>query len=92
LFSPTDPDRECPTPAGHVEVTWTIDDARKRLSLTWTERGGPPVEAPARRKFRYADDAIPRSANGSDKFSYPTIPPALSIALDVPLGSIAAGT
>src|SRR6202163_1753105 len=31
-------------PAGRVEVAWTIDDAKQRLRLTWTETGGPSVK------------------------------------------------
>jgi PAS domain S-box-containing protein len=34
---------------GRVEVAWTLDDGR--LRLTWRERGGPPVAYPARRGF-----------------------------------------
>jgi PAS domain S-box-containing protein len=36
-------------PAGRVEVRWTTDAGR--LSLTWRETGGPPVERPAQRGF-----------------------------------------
>src|SRR6204780_792510 len=39
------------TPAGSVEVAWTIDEEKQRLSLTWIERGGPPVQPPTRRSF-----------------------------------------
>ncbi|MBI2260069.1 MAG: PAS domain S-box protein [Caulobacterales bacterium] len=34
---------------GSVDVAWTCED--DRLSLTWTERGGPPVSPPTRRGF-----------------------------------------
>src|SRR4051794_1238889 len=37
--------------AGRVEVSWTVDEARQRLCLVWTERGGPAVEPPTRRSF-----------------------------------------
>src|SRR6202789_2687234 len=30
-------------PAGSVEVDWKIDEAKQRLKLTWSEKGGPPV-------------------------------------------------
>lgn len=36
-------------PSGTVRVCWTTDG--DRLSLTWEERGGPPVSPPARRGF-----------------------------------------
>ena len=38
-------------PAGRIEIAWTIDDETQRLRLTWTEKGGPAVEAPTRRSF-----------------------------------------
>lgn len=42
---------------GRVTVSWTIEPAddpaslERRLTLCWTERGGPPVQAPDRRGF-----------------------------------------
>ena len=39
------------SPAGSVEIAWTIDDDKQRLRLTWTEKGGPPVQPPTRRSF-----------------------------------------
>lgn len=38
---------------GRVEVAWRIDhsDAQERFTMTWHERGGPPVVAPSRRGF-----------------------------------------
>ncbi len=42
------------TPAGHVYLDWEIVDGAggsPRLSLGWRERGGPAVEAPARKGF-----------------------------------------
>lgn len=38
-------------PSGRVEVSWTVDNAAKRLTLVWTEKGGPDVEAPTHRSF-----------------------------------------
>jgi two-component sensor histidine kinase/CheY-like chemotaxis protein len=39
------------TAAGRVEISWTIDNEKQRLRLTWTERGGPSVQRPTRRSF-----------------------------------------
>jgi two-component sensor histidine kinase/PAS domain-containing protein len=39
-----------PGSAGRVDVTWTLDHAR-RLRLRWQESGGPLVAEPARRGF-----------------------------------------
>jgi two-component sensor histidine kinase len=38
-------------PAGRIEIAWKIDEAKQRLSLTWSEKNGPPVNAPSRRSF-----------------------------------------
>src|ERR1041385_3546838 len=38
-------------PAGRIEIAWTVDEETQRLRLTWTEMGGPAVEAPTRRSF-----------------------------------------
>ncbi|QBX37556.1 PAS domain-containing protein [Brevundimonas sp. S30B] len=39
-------------PEGRVFVDWSVADQRApRLSLSWQERGGPPVVAPERRGF-----------------------------------------
>ena len=35
--------------AGRVDLTWTLDG--ERLSLDWTESGGPPVTPPTRKGF-----------------------------------------
>src|SRR5262249_16146878 len=37
------------TDTGHVDVRWGI--AGDTLTMSWTERGGPPVSAPERRGF-----------------------------------------
>ena len=38
-------------PAGRIEIVWKIDEAKQRLSLTWSEKNGPPVNAPSRQSF-----------------------------------------
>ncbi|MEA2935298.1 MAG: hypothetical protein QOD74_1944, partial [Variibacter sp.] len=38
-------------PDGRVEITWTINEPTQRVRLTWTEKGGPPVQGPSRRSF-----------------------------------------
>jgi len=49
-------------PAGRVEIAWTLDPETvghkpQRLHFTWSEKNGPPVEAPAKRSFRDARSA-----------------------------------
>jgi two-component sensor histidine kinase len=41
------------TPAGRVDVSWSIDrtGAGPMLRLRWVEKGGPPVKPPTRRGF-----------------------------------------
>jgi PAS domain S-box-containing protein len=39
-------------PGGAVDLSWAVDQQARVLRLTWSERGGPPVEAePSRRGF-----------------------------------------
>jgi two-component sensor histidine kinase/CheY-like chemotaxis protein len=38
-------------PAGRIEIVWKIDEGKQRLSLTWSEKNGPPVNAPSRQSF-----------------------------------------
>ncbi|HEY8615383.1 PAS domain S-box protein [Phenylobacterium sp.] len=37
--------------SGRVAIDWTVDSGARRLALTWTESGGPPVRPPGRRGF-----------------------------------------
>jgi two-component sensor histidine kinase len=77
------------TPAGRVEVRWTIDDDKRRLGLSWTERGGPPVLPPPRRSFgTRMMESLGQQLNGQVKLSYDRA--GFVYSLDVPLGSIAA--
>lgn len=41
------------SPDGRIHVAWSVDlgEAGRRLTLDWTELGGPPVVAPTRRGF-----------------------------------------
>jgi two-component sensor histidine kinase len=36
---------------GQVEIAAALDDGAQRFRLTWTEKGGPPVEQPTRHSF-----------------------------------------
>jgi two-component sensor histidine kinase len=40
-------------PSGRIEVVWDVvrDEGKRKLSLEWTERSGPPVEPPKRKGF-----------------------------------------
>ena len=54
------------TAAGAVHLGWTFDPAAGRLRVTWKERGGPGVTAPARRGFgvRFIERALATHAGG----------------------------
>jgi two-component sensor histidine kinase/ActR/RegA family two-component response regulator len=76
-------------PTGRVEIAWTIDNDKQRLRLTWTEKGGPPVEPPERRSFgTRMMESLGQQLNGQVQLSY--APSGFVYALDVPLGSLIA--
>jgi two-component sensor histidine kinase len=79
------------TPAGRVEITWTIDKEKQRLRLTWTEKGGPVVERPTRRSFgTRMMESLGQQLNGHVQLSYD--PSGLVYCLEVPLSAIIAAT
>jgi two-component sensor histidine kinase/ActR/RegA family two-component response regulator len=76
-------------PAGRIEITWTIDDQTQRLRLTWTEKGGPAVEAPTRRSFgTRMMGSLGQQLNGEVQLSY--LPAGFIYMLDVPLSALRA--
>jgi two-component sensor histidine kinase/CheY-like chemotaxis protein len=76
-------------PLGRVEVGWTIDELKQRLSLVWTERGGPAVEPPTRRSFgTRMMRSLGQQLNGQVQLVYE--PSGFVYSLDVPLGSVMA--
>ena len=79
------------TAAGRVEIAWTIDNEKQRLRLTWTERGGPPVQRPTRRSFgTRMMELLGQQLNGQVQLTYD--PSGFVYVLDVPLSSIIAAT
>jgi two-component sensor histidine kinase/CheY-like chemotaxis protein len=79
------------TAAGRVEISWTIDDQKQRLRLTWIERGGPPVQRPTRRSFgTRMMESLGQQLNGQVQLTYD--PSGFVYFLDVPLSSIIAAT
>jgi two-component sensor histidine kinase/CheY-like chemotaxis protein len=74
---------------GRVEIAWTIDEETQRMRLTWTEKGGPPVERPSRRSFgTRMIESLGKQLNGHVQLTYD--PSGLIYFLDVPLASIIA--
>jgi two-component sensor histidine kinase/CheY-like chemotaxis protein len=79
------------TAAGRVEISWTIDDEKQRLRLTWIEKGGPPVQRPTRRSFgTRMIESLGQQLNGQVQLTYD--PSGFVYFLDVPLSSIIAAT
>jgi two-component sensor histidine kinase/CheY-like chemotaxis protein len=74
---------------GRVEIVWTIDEVEQRMRLTWTEKGGPPVERPARRSFgTRMMESLGQQLNGRVQLTYD--PSGFVYLLEVPLGSMIA--
>jgi len=74
---------------GRVEIAWTTDNKKQRMHLTWTERGGPPVEHPTRRSFgTRMMQSLGQQLNGTVQLNYD--PAGFVYLLDVPLISIVA--
>jgi two-component sensor histidine kinase/ActR/RegA family two-component response regulator len=75
-------------PTGRVEIAWTTDD--DRLRLTWTESGGPAVAPPTRRSFgTRMMESLGQQLNGQVELDFK--PAGFVYALNVPLGSVIAG-
>ncbi|MCK1359815.1 HWE histidine kinase domain-containing protein [Bradyrhizobium sp. 199] len=76
-------------PTGRVEVAWAVDEAKQRLRLVWTERGGPAVEPPVRRSFgTRMMGSLGQQLAGQVSLAYE--PSGFIYSLDVPLSSVIA--
>jgi two-component sensor histidine kinase len=74
-------------PAGHVEITWTVDKSTSRLHLAWSEKDGPVVRAPTKRSFgTRLIETLGQQLRGEVRLTYE--PSGLVYALDVPLASL----
>lgn len=74
-------------PAGRIEIAWTIDSEAQRLQLTWTEKGGPAVNAPTRRSFgTRMMQALGSQLGGKVELAYK--PTGFVYSLDVPLSAL----
>lgn len=81
-------------PDGEVHVAWeviTIEGGGRRLRLTWSEAGGPPVTQPSRRGFgtRLIGTSIERELDGAVQFDFAR--EGLRCSVDVPLSSLPYG-
>src|SRR5258707_11996163 len=58
-------------PSGRIEIAWTTDDRNHRLSLTWTEKGGPVVHPPTRQSFgTRLIETLGKRLHGTDEMAY----------------------
>jgi two-component sensor histidine kinase len=74
-------------PAGRIEIAWSIDQGKDRLQLIWTEKDGPPVQAPSRRSFgTRMIETLGKQLDGAAQLAYE--PDGFVYALDVPLSSL----
>jgi two-component sensor histidine kinase len=81
-------------PEGRVAIRWTMrtTDAGERLSLRWTESGGPPVVPPTRRGFGtdVTRKLIARALRGTVTFEFAET--GIVWALDAPTANLIEGT
>jgi two-component sensor histidine kinase len=76
-------------PAGRIEIVWKIDEATQRLHLTWSEKNGPPVHAPARQSFgTRLIGSLGHQLKGQVRLAYDAT--GFVYELDVPMASLVA--
>jgi two-component sensor histidine kinase/CheY-like chemotaxis protein len=76
-------------PAGSVDVAWKIDEAKQRLKLTWSEKGGPSIHAPSRQSFGTRLMAsLGQQLKGEVRLAYE--PTGFIYTMDVPMTSLVA--
>jgi two-component sensor histidine kinase/CheY-like chemotaxis protein len=76
-------------PAGRIEIEWKIDADKQRLQLTWSEKNGPPVEAPTRRSFgTRLIGSLGQQLKGEVQLAYDAS--GFVYVLDVPMASLVA--
>jgi two-component sensor histidine kinase len=72
---------------GAIEVSWTVQNGAKppRLSLRWTEAGGPPVVSPRRRGFgsRLIERSLAQDLDGQVEIAFP--PTGVVCTVDAPV-------
>jgi two-component sensor histidine kinase len=73
--------------AGSILIGWTMETAPagKRLLLSWTEKGGPPVTPPAHKGFgsRVLERGLAHELEGAVHLDYR--PDGLVCTMDIPL-------
>jgi two-component sensor histidine kinase/CheY-like chemotaxis protein len=76
-------------PSGRIEIVWMIDEATQRLQLTWSEKNGPPVHAPARQSFgTRLIGSLGHQLKGEVRLAYDAT--GFVYVLDVPMAALVA--
>src|SRR6267142_4614819 len=74
-------------PAGRIEIAWSINAANQRLLLSWSEKDGPPVQAPTRRSFgTRLIETLGKQLSGEVSLAYAAA--GFVYTLDVPLSAL----
>ncbi len=75
-------------PGGSVSIHWELEEheGRRRFSLRWTERGGPPVPAPERRGFGsfVLERMVGAGLNGESRVDFPPAGVTWTLTCDRP--------
>jgi two-component sensor histidine kinase/DNA-binding response OmpR family regulator len=76
-------------PSGRIEIVWMIDESTQRLQLTWSEKNGPPVHAPARQSFgTRLIGSLGHQLKGEVRLAYDAT--GFVYVLDVPMAALVA--
>jgi two-component sensor histidine kinase len=76
-------------PEGSIDIAWKVDEAKQRLQMTWSEKGGPAVSAPSRQSFgTRLIGSLGQQLKGQFKLAYD--PTGFVYSLDVPMASLVA--
>jgi two-component sensor histidine kinase/CheY-like chemotaxis protein len=76
-------------PGGSIDIAWNVDEAKQRLQMTWSEKGGPSVSAPSRQSFgTRLIGSLGQQLKGQVKLAYD--PTGFVYALNVPMTSLVA--
>jgi len=74
-------------PGGRIQIAWAVDEENQRLQMTWSEMGGPAVQAPSRRSFgTRMMGSLGQQLSGTVQLDY--LPSGFVYVLDVPLVSL----
>jgi two-component sensor histidine kinase/CheY-like chemotaxis protein len=74
-------------PTGRIAIKWEVDEEKQRFKFTWTESGGPKVNAPSRRSFgTRLIESLGQQLKGEVQLSYH--PTGFGYAVDVPMSSL----